>query len=129
MIAQITEDSFSEVCNEVKSKGAKRVVDDDVAVKDSTYTVGRRGVAGTPRQGGVSGQRRFSPALSHAAPVAPALAPASVSEKWNFFVSETATPLILVAAVPDAIVSQLTRSAPLRRPILTRPRKLPPSRR
>jgi len=48
-----------------------------------------------------------------AAPVAPALASASVSEKWNFFVSETATPLILVAAVPDAIVSQLTRSAPL----------------
>jgi len=37
----------------------------------------------------------------------------SVSEKWNFFVSETLTPLTLVAAGPDAIVSQLTRSAPL----------------
>jgi len=48
-----------------------------------------------------------------AAQSAPALPPASVSEKWNFFVSETATPLILVAAVPDAIASQLTRSAPL----------------
>ena len=47
------------------------------------------------------------------APGLPALAPASVSEKWNFFVSETANPLILVAAVPDAIASQLTRSAPL----------------
>ena len=37
----------------------------------------------------------------------------SVSEKWNFFVSETLTPLILVEAGPDAIVSQMTRSSPL----------------
>jgi hypothetical protein len=42
-----------------------------------------------------------------------ALSPPSVSEKWNFFVSESANPLILVAAGPDAIASQLTRSAPL----------------
>jgi hypothetical protein len=48
-----------------------------------------------------------------AAQATPALPSPSVSEKWNFFVSETATPLILVAAVPDAIASQLTRSAPL----------------
>ena len=37
----------------------------------------------------------------------------SVDEKWNFFVSETLNPMILVAAGPDATVSQLTRSAPL----------------
>jgi hypothetical protein len=42
-----------------------------------------------------------------------ALPSPSVSEKWDFFVSETATPLMLVPVVPDAIVSQLTRSAPL----------------
>jgi hypothetical protein len=42
-----------------------------------------------------------------------ALQPPSVSEKWDFFVSETATPLMLVPVVPDALVSQLTRSAPL----------------
>jgi len=41
------------------------------------------------------------------------LPPTSVSEKWNFFVSETATPLILVAAGSGAVASQLTRSAPL----------------
>ena len=37
----------------------------------------------------------------------------SVSEKWNFFVGETVSPLTLVAAGPDAIVSQMTRSTPL----------------
>ena len=41
------------------------------------------------------------------------LEPPSVSEKWDFFVSETATPLMLVSVVPDALLSQLTRSAPL----------------
>jgi hypothetical protein len=39
--------------------------------------------------------------------------PPSVSEKWDFFLRETFTPLTLVAAVPDAIASQWTRSAPL----------------
>lgn len=48
-----------------------------------------------------------------AAPAATTLPTPSVSEKWNFFVSETLTPLTLVAAGPDAIVSQMTRSAPL----------------
>jgi hypothetical protein len=43
----------------------------------------------------------------------PPLPPPSASEKWNFFLSETFTPFTLVAAVPDAIASQLTRSAPL----------------
>ena len=42
-----------------------------------------------------------------------AVPPPSVSEKWNFFVSETLTPLTLVAAGLDATASQLTRSAPL----------------
>ena len=42
-----------------------------------------------------------------------ALPSPSVSEKWNFFVSETVTPLTLVAAGLDATASQLTRSAPL----------------
>ncbi len=37
----------------------------------------------------------------------------SLSEKWNFFIDETATPLTLVAANLDATASQLTRSAPL----------------
>jgi hypothetical protein len=37
----------------------------------------------------------------------------SVSEKWDFFVQETVTPLTLVAASLDATASQLTRSAPL----------------
>jgi hypothetical protein len=40
-------------------------------------------------------------------------APPSVSEKWKLFVSETATPMTLVSAVPDATVSQLMRFAPL----------------
>jgi hypothetical protein len=44
---------------------------------------------------------------------ATALTPPSVSEKWSFFVSETATPFTLVAAGLDATASQLTRSAPL----------------
>jgi hypothetical protein len=39
--------------------------------------------------------------------------PPSVSEKWNFFVSETLSPLTPVAASLDATASQLTRSAPL----------------
>jgi hypothetical protein len=47
------------------------------------------------------------------APQTIALAPPSVSEKWDFFVSETATPFTLVAAGLDATASQLTRSAPL----------------
>jgi len=42
-----------------------------------------------------------------------AVAAPSVSEKWDFFVSETVTPLTLVAAGLDATASQLTRSAPL----------------
>jgi hypothetical protein len=42
-----------------------------------------------------------------------ALAPPSVSEKWDFFMIETATPFTLVAAGLDATASQLTRSAPL----------------
>ena len=37
----------------------------------------------------------------------------SMSEKWSFFVSETASPLTGVVAGLDATVSQLTRSAPL----------------
>lgn len=37
----------------------------------------------------------------------------SVSEKWRFFIEETATPFTLVAASLDATASQLTRSAPL----------------
>jgi hypothetical protein len=44
---------------------------------------------------------------------APNLPPASFSEKWNFFVSETVSPFTLVAAGLDATASQLTRSAPL----------------
>jgi hypothetical protein len=48
-----------------------------------------------------------------AAQTAPASPLASVSEKWSYFVSETWTPLTLVTAGPDALVSQLTRSAPL----------------
>lgn len=43
----------------------------------------------------------------------PALSSPSVAEKWSFFVSENVTPMMLVEATPDAIVSQLTRSAPL----------------
>ena len=41
------------------------------------------------------------------------LATPSVEEKWNFFVSETATPLLLMGVAADATDSQLTRSAPL----------------
>jgi hypothetical protein len=37
----------------------------------------------------------------------------SVSGKWDFFVSETVTPLTLVATAFNATTSQLTRSAPL----------------
>jgi hypothetical protein len=47
------------------------------------------------------------------AQVPPALPAPSVREKWNFFAKETVSPLMLVAAVPDATASQLTRSAPL----------------
>jgi len=48
-----------------------------------------------------------------AAQTTAALPPPSVSEKWDFFVSETVTPFTLVAASLDATASQLTRSAPL----------------
>ena len=41
------------------------------------------------------------------------LAPPSTSEKWEFFVSETFTPLTLGAGAFNAGVSQLTHSAPL----------------
>lgn len=37
----------------------------------------------------------------------------SVDEKWRFFVSETATPLALIAAGLGATLSQMTNSAPL----------------
>ena len=37
----------------------------------------------------------------------------SVSEKWDFFVSETVSPFTLAAAGFNATVSQITRSAPL----------------
>jgi hypothetical protein len=43
----------------------------------------------------------------------PPLPPPSVSEKWNFFLSETMTPMVLVSAVPDATISQLMRFSPL----------------
>jgi len=46
-------------------------------------------------------------------PSAPMLSSPSVDEKWDFFLRETVTPLLLVETAPDAIVSQLTRSAPL----------------
>jgi len=39
--------------------------------------------------------------------------PPSVSEKWNFFATETLSPLTLVSASIDSTASQLTRSAPL----------------
>jgi hypothetical protein len=52
-------------------------------------------------------------AADPAAQTAPAVPPPSVSEKWNFFESETVTPFTLVAAGLDATASQLTRSAPL----------------
>jgi hypothetical protein len=48
-----------------------------------------------------------------AAQTTPALPPPSVSEKWDFFVNETVTPLTLVAGGLDGTASQLTRSAPL----------------
>jgi len=56
-------------------------------------------------------QNALVPDPAAQAPATPA-AP-SVSEKWDFFVSETATPFTLVAAGLDATASQLTRSAPL----------------
>src|SRR5579863_7297268 len=44
---------------------------------------------------------------------APANAPApSVSEKWNFFVSETFTPMTLAAGAFNGAVSQVTNSDP-----------------
>ena len=46
-------------------------------------------------------------------PTTTAGSPPTISEKWNFFVAETVTPLTLVAASLDATASQLTRSAPL----------------
>jgi len=39
--------------------------------------------------------------------------PPSVSEKWNFFVTETLSSLTLVSASIDSTASQVTRSAPL----------------
>src|ERR1700691_3840434 len=48
-----------------------------------------------------------------AAPGTAVLSTPSVSEKWDFFVSETATPLLLVGVGVNATTSQLTRSAPL----------------
>lgn len=45
--------------------------------------------------------------------VAAALPPASFSEKWDLFVSETVSPFTLGAAGFNATVSQMTRSAPL----------------
>jgi hypothetical protein len=53
------------------------------------------------------------PAVADPSAQSTSLAAPSVSEKWHFFVSETVNPLILVAVVPDAVASQLTRSAPL----------------
>ncbi len=47
-------------------------------------------------------------AQSTTTPASPA-----VAEKWNFFVTETVSPLTLVAAGLDGTASQLTRSAPL----------------
>ncbi len=60
-------------------------------------------------------QPAVDPAAQNLPQPAATLAPPapSVSEKWNFFVSETLNPLLLVAVVPDATASQLTRSAPL----------------
>ncbi|MGD1068504.1 MAG: hypothetical protein ABSB15_00035 [Bryobacteraceae bacterium] len=37
----------------------------------------------------------------------------SIGEKWDYFLAETATPFLLVEAVPDATLSQWTHSAPL----------------
>jgi hypothetical protein len=54
-----------------------------------------------------------APSPDTTAQTAGALPPPSTSEKWNLFVSETFTPFMLVAALPDATVSQLTHSAPL----------------
>jgi hypothetical protein len=48
-----------------------------------------------------------------AVPGTTVLSSPSVSEKWDFFVGETATPLVLVGVVANATTSQLTRSAPL----------------
>jgi hypothetical protein len=42
-----------------------------------------------------------------------ALPPPSISEKWNFFESETVSPFSIAAAGFNATVSQWTRSAPL----------------
>lgn len=38
---------------------------------------------------------------------------ATIDQKWQFFVSETFTPMLMVAVLPDATASQLTHSAPL----------------
>jgi hypothetical protein len=43
----------------------------------------------------------------------PALAAPSTSEKWEFFTSETISPMTPGAGAFNAVVSQLTRSAPL----------------
>jgi len=64
---------------------------------------------------GIRAQDTPSPTLipDPAVPTTATLAPPSVSEKWNFFLAETLTPLTLIAAGTDATVSQETRSAPL----------------
>jgi len=54
-----------------------------------------------------------SAAVSTPSVSTPSLSAPSVDEKWRFFVSETATPLLILAVGTDATVSQLTRSAPL----------------
>jgi hypothetical protein len=56
---------------------------------------------------------RAQDASAQPAPDPPKKAPASVSEKWKFFLAETFTPLTPVAGAMDATVSQLTHSAPL----------------
>ncbi|MGA3203893.1 MAG: hypothetical protein ABSF12_15510 [Bryobacteraceae bacterium] len=57
------------------------------------------------------GQDALMPGADASSPLA--LAPASFSEKWDLFVSETVSPLTLGATGFNATVSQLTRSAPL----------------
>lgn len=58
--------------------------------------------------------RAQDPVTPVAAPQStPALPAPSVSERWNFFMTENWAPLSLVAAGLDATVSQMTRSAPL----------------
>ncbi len=62
---------------------------------------------------GMPGQDALTPASAASSPFSPSLPTPSTSEKWDFFLSETVTPMIFVAVIPDAVVSQMTRSAPL----------------